>query len=64
MGLLSADSFRPSTLTGRLLRGLVVPMVVVAILLGVGGAWAIQESVKTVNDRILSAASRAIAECA
>lgn len=62
MGLLSADSFRPSTLTGRLLRGLVVPMVVVAILLGVGGAWAIQESVETVNDRILSAASRAIAE--
>lgn len=33
-----------------------------AILLGVGGAWAIEESVEAVNDRILSAASQAIAE--
>lgn len=33
-----------------------------AILLGVGGLWAIEESVEAVNDRILSAASQAIVE--
>ncbi len=53
---------RSPSLTGRLLGGLVIPMVGVAILLGVGGAWAIEEAVEAVNDRILSAASRAITE--
>lgn len=53
---------RSPSLTGRLLGGLVVPMVGVAILLGVGGAWVIDESVEAVNDRILAAASRAITE--
>lgn len=33
-----------------------------ALLLGIGGSWAITESVEAVNDRILSAASQAIAE--
>jgi two-component system, OmpR family, sensor histidine kinase TctE len=55
------ESGSPS-LTGRLLRGMIVPMAGIAILLGVGGSWAIEESVEAVNDRILSAASRAIAE--
>lgn len=53
---------RPPSLTRRILGGMVVPMAGLAILLGVGGAWAIDESVEAVNDRILSAASRAIAE--
>ncbi|MDB5695668.1 MAG: histidine kinase [Sphingomonas bacterium] len=37
-------------------------MVALAVILGFGGAWAISETVETVNDRILSAASRAMAE--
>lgn len=52
----------PPSLTRRILGGMVLPMAGLAILLGVGGAWAIEESVEAVNDRILSAASRAIAE--
>ncbi len=50
------------SLTGRVLRGMVVPMAGLAVLLGVGGSWVIEKSVETVNDRILNAASRAIAE--
>ena len=50
------------SLTGGLLSRMVVPMALLAVLLGVGGAWAIQESVEAVNDRILGAASRAIAD--
>lgn len=50
------------SLTARLLRRMVVPMVGMAILLGVGGSLAITRSVETVNDRILGAASRAIAD--
>jgi two-component system, OmpR family, sensor histidine kinase TctE len=50
------------SLTYRLLRRLVVPMAVVAILLGVGGSWVITTSVQAVSDRILGAASRAIAD--
>lgn len=53
---------RPLSLTGRLLWGLVVPMSALALLLGLGGALVIEKSVETINDRILSAASRAIAE--
>ena len=41
---------------------MVVPMAGLALLLGIGGSWAITESVEAVNDRILSAASQAIAE--
>ena len=50
------------SLTGRVLRGMVLPMGVLALLLGLGGALAIRSAVETVNDRILGAASRAIAE--
>ena len=41
---------------------MILPMAGLAVLLGLAGAWAIEESVEAVNDRILSAASRAIAE--
>jgi two-component system, OmpR family, sensor histidine kinase TctE len=50
------------SLTFRLLRGLVIPLALLGLLLGVGGALVIAESVETVNDRILGAASRAIAD--
>lgn len=50
------------SLTIRLLRGLVLPLALLGLLLGVGGALVIAESVETVNDRILGAASRAIAD--
>ncbi len=50
------------SLTGRLLRALVAPMTGLAIVLGLGGAWAINQAVETVNDRILGAAARAITE--
>lgn len=50
------------SLTARVSRGMVVPMASLALLLGVGGALAIRSAVETVNDRILGAASRAIAE--
>ena len=52
----------PQSLTGRLLGGLVLPLGIFALLLGLGGALVIQASVQAVNDRILGAASRAIAE--
>ena len=50
------------SLTTRLLRRIVGPMVLVAIVAGVGGAWMINRTVEAVNDRILGAASRAIAD--
>lgn len=50
------------SLLGRLLRGAVLPMVGVALLLGLGGAVIIRQSVEVVNDRLLGAASRAIAD--
>lgn len=50
------------SITARLLRGMVLPMAGLALLLGIGGALAIRGAVETVNDRILGAASRAIAE--
>ncbi len=53
---------RIGSLTERLLRSMVLPIVGIAFILGIGGSWAIAESVEAVNDRILGAASRAIAE--
>jgi len=50
------------SLTSRLLRRMVVPMAGAALLLGVGGSLVITSAVETVNDRILGAASRAIAD--
>lgn len=50
------------SLTARLLRSMVLPMAGLALLLGFGGAIAIKGAVQAVNDRILGAASRALAE--
>lgn len=50
------------SLTARLLRSMVLPMAGLALLLGFGGAIAIRSAVQAVNDRILGAASRALAE--
>ena len=50
------------SLTARLLRAMVLPMAGVALMLGFGGALIIGGAVETVNDRILGAASRALAE--
>jgi two-component system sensor histidine kinase TctE len=50
------------SLTGRLFRGLVGPMAGLALLLGLGGAWAIERFVEVVNDRLLGASARAVAE--
>lgn len=50
------------SLTGRLFRGLVGPMIGLALVLGVGGAWAIHSIVEAINDRLLGASARAIAE--
>lgn len=50
------------SITTRLLRGMVLPMTGLALILGVGGYLAIDTAVQTVNDRILNAASRAIAD--
>jgi two-component system sensor histidine kinase TctE len=53
---------RGTSLTGRLFRGLVGPMIGLALLLGLGGAWAIHTTVEAVNDRLLGASARAVAE--
>lgn len=53
---------RSPSLTSRLFRGLVGPMAGLALLLGIGGAWAIQSIVEAVNDRLLGASARAVAE--
>ena len=58
----AAASWLGTSLLSRLLRGMVLPMVCLALLLGIGGAIAIHDAVETLNDRILGAASRAIAE--
>lgn len=52
----------PLSLTGRLFRGLVGPMIGLALVLGAGGAWAIHSMVEAVNDRLLGASARAVAE--
>jgi two-component system sensor histidine kinase TctE len=46
----------------RLLGVIVLPLCGLAVLLGIGGALVISKSVETVNDRILAATSRAIAD--
>jgi two-component system sensor histidine kinase TctE len=50
------------SLTFRLLGVIILPLCGLAVLLGIGGALAISQSVETVNDRILAATSRAIAD--
>src|SRR5689334_11024403 len=56
-----AAAVSPS-LTSRLFRGLVGPMAGLALLLGVGGALAIHSIVEAVNDRLLGASARSVAE--
>ena len=62
MKLAAFPVWRGESLAARLLRSMLLPMIALAALLGVGGALVIRGSVETVNDRILGAASRAIAE--
>lgn len=50
------------SLTVRLLGVIILPLCGLAVLLGIGGALVISSSVQTVNDRILAATSRAIAD--
>jgi two-component system sensor histidine kinase TctE len=57
-----AASTAELSLTGRLLRGLIGPMAGLALLLGIGGAWVIHSTVEAVNDRLLGASARAVAE--
>lgn len=53
---------RAGSLTGRMLGWLVLPIAILGLVLGVVGSFAITSAVGTVNDRILSAASRGIAD--
>lgn len=55
------EEFRNS-LTGRLLVSLVLPAMGLAIILALGGAITIQNIVETVNDRVLGASARSIAD--
>ena len=50
------------SLTMRLLVGVALPMVVLAAALGLGGTLMIRATVGSVNDRILAAAARGIAD--
>lgn len=50
------------SLTARVLAGVALPMIAVALALGVGGTLAIQATVDAINDRILDAAARGIAD--
>ena len=60
--LMRTGSAVSPSLTSRLFRGLVGPMAGLALLLGLGGAWAIQSIVEAVNDRLLGASARSVAE--
>lgn len=51
-----------NSLTARLLVGLVLPAIGLAILLALGGAFTIQKIVESVNDRVLNASARSIAD--
>ncbi|MGN6424398.1 MAG: sensor histidine kinase [Asticcacaulis sp.] len=53
---------RSPSLTGRLIGGLIVPMVLLALALGIAGAISVRHAVTTVSDTILLASSHAIAE--
>lgn len=50
------------SLTTRVLMGVALPMIALALALGVGGTLAIRATVGAVNDRILDAAARGIAD--
>ena len=51
-----------NSLTGRLLTSLVLPAAGLAIILALGGAITIQNIVEKVNDRVLGASARSIAD--
>lgn len=51
-----------NSLTGRLLISLVLPAIGLAIILALGGAFTIQNIVEMVNDRVLGASARSIAD--
>jgi two-component system sensor histidine kinase TctE len=53
---------RLRSLTTRLLLALVVPLIVSALIVGVGGAWVTQRVVDYSSDRLLAGSVRAIAE--
>lgn len=53
---------RVSSITRRMMVGMGFPLAALALLLGVGGAVTINEVVEGVNDRLLGASARAIAE--
>jgi len=53
---------RLRSLTARLLLALVVPLIVSAVIVGVGGAWVTQRVVDYSSDRLLAGSVRAIAE--
>jgi two-component system sensor histidine kinase TctE len=53
---------RLRSLTARLLLALVVPLIVSALIVGVGGAWVTQRVVDYSSDRLLAGSVRAIAE--
>jgi two-component system sensor histidine kinase TctE len=55
-------ALRATSLTRRMLLGLGLPMAALAMLLGLGGALTIDNIVEGVNDRLLGASARAIAE--
>jgi len=52
----------PPSLRRRLLIVLLLPLVALALVLGVGGAWFIHRVVEHANDRVLSGSTQAIAE--
>jgi two-component system sensor histidine kinase TctE len=53
---------RIQSLTARLLVALVAPLVVSAVLIGIGDAWVTQRVVDYTSDRLLAGSVRAIAE--
>ena len=53
---------RATSLTRRMLVGIGLPMILVALALGIGGALVIGGVVESVNDRLLGASARSIAE--
>ncbi len=59
---MTSDGPKGGSLTGRMLGWLVLPIAMLALVLGVVGSFAITSTVGAVNDRILSAAARGIAD--
>jgi len=58
----SAHNPEANSLTSRLIVAMLIPLSLLAVVIGAGGSWATGELVEAVNDRILSAASHAISD--